>query len=297
MTEQMSSAELNQQPALPGLPPTAGTDDVGLAKLAQQLRSTAADGLMDPQYRVELRRQVLDTHPARTRDLTKGSIPAYWRVPVPGGTLFVATVEGLITCTDLTEDEPLFIRECMARFGMMPQRAEPPAGLARAIQGFVAHGRFRGKLNLTGVPAFQQRVLLKAMEIPRGEVRPYQWLAREAGQPQAARAVGTAMAHNPIPILIPCHRVVRSDYRIGEYGCGGPAKKKELLQLEGVDVGLLERMAAGGRRFLASRTTRIFCLPVCSAARRIQEENRVFLADDAQARAAGFRPCRKCRPA
>ena len=52
---------------------------------------------------------------------------------------------------------------------------------------------------------------MKALEIPRGEVRPYGWIAAEIGRPKAVRAVGTALGHNPIPLIVPCHRVVRSD--------------------------------------------------------------------------------------
>src|SRR5437879_3189574 len=66
-----------------------------------------------------------------------------------------------------------------------------------------------------GLTAFDQSVLRKALQIPRGQVRPYNWVAREIGHPAAVRAVGTALANNPTPYLIPCHRVIRADGVIG----------------------------------------------------------------------------------
>ena len=70
-----------------------------------------------------------------------------------------------------------------------------------------------------GVPPneFERAVLEKALEIPRGEVRPYSWIASEIGRPKAVRAVGSALAHNPVPLVMPCHRVVRADGMIGQY--------------------------------------------------------------------------------
>lgn len=70
------------------------------------------------------------------------------------------------------------------------------------------------------------------MRIPTGETRSYGWLARKVGRPRAARAVGRAMATNPLPIVVPCHRVVASDGSLRGYG-GGLAMKAALLRLEG----------------------------------------------------------------
>jgi O-6-methylguanine DNA methyltransferase len=76
--------------------------------------------------------------------------------------------------------------------------------------------------------------LIKAREIPAGQVRPYGWIASEIGRPKAVRAVGTALGRNPVPLLIPCHRVVRTDGRVGDYAFGPPAKRA-LLAAEGLD--------------------------------------------------------------
>jgi methylated-DNA-[protein]-cysteine S-methyltransferase len=84
-----------------------------------------------------------------------------------------------------------------------------------------------------GMSTFHREVLRMCFQIPRGKVSPYGELARRIGKPCAARAVGTAMARNPFPIVIPCHRVVRSDGAPGHYG-GGAALKRELLRREGI---------------------------------------------------------------
>jgi methylated-DNA-[protein]-cysteine S-methyltransferase len=81
--------------------------------------------------------------------------------------------------------------------------------------------------------AFRQRALRANFAVPRGRVSTYQRLAAHIGNAGAARAVGTAMATNPFPIIIPCHRVIRSDGTLGGYG-GGIEMKRALLEGEGV---------------------------------------------------------------
>jgi hypothetical protein len=111
------------------------------------------------------------------------------------------------------------------------------------------------------------------------------------------RAVGTALANNPIPYFIPCHRVVRTDGQIGNYGGGGPEAKRAILTMEGVRVNRLQELARAGVRYQGVRTTKIFCYPTCHTGRHALEKNIVWLRDEASARAAGFRPCKVCRPA
>lgn len=78
----------------------------------------------------------------------------------------------------------------------------------------------------------QQAIWLALREIPRGETRSYGWLARRVGRPTAARAIGAAVGANPIPLWLPCHRVVASDGTLHGFG-GGLAMKQTLLELEG----------------------------------------------------------------
>lgn len=90
-------------------------------------------------------------------------------------------------------------------------------------------------LDLSGATDFQRRIYKRLVEIPFGRVVSYGDLADELGDPGAARAVGQAVGANPLPVVVPCHRVVRSDGRLGGFS-GGLTRKVELLRLEGMDV-------------------------------------------------------------
>ncbi len=80
--------------------------------------------------------------------------------------------------------------------------------------------------------AFQRSVYQVACAIPPGTVRSYGWVAERLGKPRAARAVGQALAANPVPLLVPCHRVVASDGSLGGF-TAGIAWKQQLLEMEG----------------------------------------------------------------
>jgi O-6-methylguanine DNA methyltransferase len=144
--------------------------------------------------------------------------------------------------------------------------------------------------DLSDTTPFQERVLRVVEGISRGQVRPYAWVAREAGSPKASRAVGTVMANNPVPLLIPCHRVIKNDGTTGSYAFGAE-EKAGLLEGEGVPVGEL-----AGSPYLATPTTGIFCHATCANARRIKSENRRHFRSAEAAVNAGFRPCKVCRP-
>ena len=79
---------------------------------------------------------------------------------------------------------------------------------------------------------FQNKVWDTIRQIPHGEVRSYKWIAERIGKPKAVRAVGSAVGANAVSIFVPCHRVIRSDGRLGGYG-GGIERKRQLLALEG----------------------------------------------------------------
>jgi O-6-methylguanine DNA methyltransferase len=94
---------------------------------------------------------------------------------------------------------------------------------------------FDCRLDLSGSTPFQRRVWKATMEIPYGQVRSYKWVAGKIGNPSACRAVGHALAANPLPVIIPCHRVIRSDGQPGGFGgrAGNVQTKIEMLSLEG----------------------------------------------------------------
>ena len=92
-------------------------------------------------------------------------------------------------------------------------------------------------LNLSRLTGFSAKVLKQTCKIPRGKVATYSGLAAKLGKHRAARAVGTALANNPFPIIIPCHRVIRAGGTLGGFG-GGLKMKRELLDKEGVALNI-----------------------------------------------------------
>jgi O-6-methylguanine DNA methyltransferase len=141
---------------------------------------------------------------------------------------------------------------------------------------------------------FQRKALERLRKVPPGSVITYQALAAAVGAPESQRAIGNTMASNPVPIYVPCHRVIRSDGSIGNYG-GGVQCKVRLLRAEGfaLDPGQnrLPEQAVFGHR-----ETRIYCRSGCSAVRRAKQSSFLIFADAGQARQAGMRACRQCRP-
>jgi O-6-methylguanine DNA methyltransferase len=95
--------------------------------------------------------------------------------------------------------------------------------------------QLNGQLRIVGGTKFQRAVWEAMREIPLGGTVSYGELARKAGYPGASRAVGQAVGRNPIPLLIPCHRVIASDGTLGGFG-GGPALKRALLRAEGITL-------------------------------------------------------------
>jgi len=96
---------------------------------------------------------------------------------------------------------------------------------------------FPDSLDLSGATDFQKAVWNATRSIPCGETRTYAWVAQQIGSSQACRAVGGALARNPFPIIVPCHRVIASNGKLGGFS-GGLAMKRRLLELEDARVGL-----------------------------------------------------------
>jgi methylated-DNA-[protein]-cysteine S-methyltransferase len=90
---------------------------------------------------------------------------------------------------------------------------------------------FPDELDLNGATPFQRDVWQAVRQIPYGQTRGYAWVATEVGRPEAVRAVGQALARNPLPIIVPCHRVLGSDGGLGGFS-GGLKMKRSLLKLE-----------------------------------------------------------------
>jgi len=213
------------------------------------------------------------------------------------GPLLIAYSSAGLTAVWRGTDPEAFIAAYEGRHGrsLRALPAAPPeldTAIARRLHGERATVRF----DLRGLSEFERATLEKATEIPRGEIRPYAWIAREIGRPGAVRAVGSALGRNPIPLLIPCHRIVRSDGRVGDY-VFGTAEKETILRAEGVALDALAAEARARIRYHASDTTKIYCFPTCHHARRLTAPHLVTFPSDTTAQAAGYRPCKSCRPA
>ncbi len=213
----------------------------------------------------------------------------YTTVPGPLGILHVGFTSLGISSIVPTANEGEFLTAHSARVGRVAYPGDLPTRLAAQLRRVLDSGRL-GKLpvDLRVLTQFQREVLDITATIPPGEVRPYGWIARELANDGAVRAVGTALARNPVPIAIPCHRVVKSDGAIGNYAFG-PAMKRSLLEHEGMSE-------FGTLRYVGSATNDVFCYPTCRHARRIGVNNRVEFATPATAVAAGYRACSVCRP-
>ncbi len=160
----------------------------------------------------------------------------YTRLKTPIGRLLVVSgPEGLVRIAFETEAEDAALAEVASALG--PRVIGSDAEMAVPRDALSAY--FEGEpielpvdLRLASAP-FRRVVLERLREVPRGETVSYGELAARAGNPKAARAVGTACARNPVPIVVPCHRVLPGTGRLGSYR-GGPERKAALLELEGI---------------------------------------------------------------
>ena len=163
---------------------------------------------------------------------------AYDVVDSPIGPLLVAISDAGV-CRIEFDAEPERDEEVLARaFGARVLRAPRAVDRARRELDEYFEGRRRDfdlELDLRPVADFHRTVLERLAEVPYGQVTTYGTLAARAGRPRAARAVGTVMNRNPIPIVLPCHRVIGASGKLVGYG-GGLDRKVALLELEGATL-------------------------------------------------------------
>jgi O-6-methylguanine DNA methyltransferase len=229
-----------------------------------------------------------------------GLADSYLPLETPVGTVFVAWNSRGISAVMRRDDATAFAFEFTHQFQRRAIESDTTtASTLRPALEATIRGERKPPLpfDLHALTEFEQAVLRKALEIPRGQVRPYAWIAREIGHPRAMRAVGSALKHNPIPLLIPCHRVVLSDGQLGQYAMGGGEIKRALLAVEGAEPETLETLAQQHVQFYGSDTTNIFCFPTCRHARRVAPQHRITFSSARAAVARGYRPCKVCRPA
>ena len=185
-------------------------DEDALARLRGQLAEAAArDGLLDVAYR---------------------------EVATPVGSLLLAaTEEGLVRVAYESQDHDRVLATLAElispRVLRAPARLDPVARQLEEYFGGQRH-RFDVPLDFRLAHGFRRNVLGHLPDIGYGHTESYAQVAAAAGRPRAVRAVGTACALNPLPVVVPCHRVIRSDGSLGQYA-GGAAAKEILLHLEG----------------------------------------------------------------
>ena len=191
------------------LAPLYDTDPATLSRLRDSLVGAAADaGLLDIAYRT------LDT-------------------PV-GSLLLASTEQGLVRVAFDREDHDLVLvalaQSISPRILLSPARLD---GVARQLSEYFAGQRksFDVPLDFRLSSGFRRSVLAHLPEIAYGQTESYAQVAAATGNPRAVRAVGSACATNPLPVVVPCHRVVRSDGNYGQYR-GGEEAKRSLLMLE-----------------------------------------------------------------
>lgn len=161
---------------------------------------------------------------------------AYRTVDTPVGPLLLAATEhGLVRVAYAREGNDAVLQsladKVSPRILAAPARLDP---VAREVEEYFTgrRKRFDVPLDLRLASGFRLGVLTHLSDIAYGHTESYAQVAAAAGNPRAVRAVGTACASNPLPLVVPCHRVVRSDGTFGGY-VGGPEAKRTLLTLEG----------------------------------------------------------------
>lgn len=173
------------------------------------------------------------------RAVAGAATPIYYAaIDSPVGRVFVAASTTGVARVAFGRTDSAFVRQ--VRQQLHAEVVRSSARLGAILEQLDAY--FAGKRQSFAVPIdaqlmtpFQQRVLDAARQVPAGQLASYGDIARAIGQPKASRAVGQALGHNPIPIVIPCHRIVASNGKLGGY-IGGPTIKRKLLALEGARV-------------------------------------------------------------
>jgi methylated-DNA-[protein]-cysteine S-methyltransferase len=162
----------------------------------------------------------------------------FMETPV-GDVLVAASDEGVVEVSYLEHNGAFeSLRELERRGYLVYERQDTVRPVIDQLGEYFDHERreFDLQFDLSGVTDFTRAVLEATSRIPYGKVRTYGDVANEIGKPKASRAVGNALGRNPIPVIIPCHRVILSSGAMGWY-TGGPEIKRALLGIEGVPYG------------------------------------------------------------
>lgn len=272
---------------------------VGLLRQYRSLQSqlqdvarstTAAHGLQQA-------RRVLD---ARLREQGRPRLSLeIWHSPI-GDIRIGATHKGVVLVEFVRPNDP----DCLPRFQQHFTVDRSGTQTARLVQQLKEYfGGQRQQFDWTVDDSFmrsdfQREVLQATAEIPYGTVVTYQGIADIIEQPKAVRAVAQALRHNPVPIHIPCHRVLGSDGRLTGYAGNLVDLKQRILETEGIPVVATAKGPAIEKKhmYVGWRQRTSFCRPDCHTLKEQLAGERVLIPSQARARELGYEPCETCHP-
>jgi O-6-methylguanine DNA methyltransferase len=215
------------------------------------------------------------------------------------GPVFVGwTARGItaIRPADTPDAEAAFTGWYLGRTGRRIVRAIETDAIVHAAQAKLRDPAAADvPLDLQAATPFERDVLANVAQIRFGYARPFELIARELDQPCAPQSVAQVLAHNAVPLLVPCHRVVREDRCCSDgYVFGAPAQQR-LLEAEGLDAAAVDRVIESGFRYIENDGW--FCLPTCGdVASRFGTPGYAGLHSLSEAHARGLRACESCRP-
>ena len=241
-----------------------------------------------------------ETLAARLADL-RTRLVAYRIFASPLGRLLIARSEHGVTLVEYLDEGAGFEASRLRRAGVdAVEDGEETEALYRDVLDYLAGRRTRLDWRLDfrlSRSAFHRRVLDAAAAIPYGAVTSYASLARAIGQPSATRAVAQALRTNPLPIVVPCHRIVGADGALVGYAGDKITLKERLLAAEGVPTA---HARAGVRierdAMYVDSGEPEYCLPTCGSLGSLTLARLTLFASRERAEAAGLTPCTSCRP-
>ena len=269
-----------------GMNTMAETTELGAGTLSEEILA-AVRAEANPGFAQQLRGELRGRQARATENLW------WFDIELAVGTIRVVHDEQLVHLVD--NDMRRYELRAKYELGFAPQHGDSKRLRTAAEQVFAGRKRGSDIAFLGELTPFQQAVLRATSRIPRGGIRPYAWVAREAGNAGAVRAAGSTLAHNPVPFIVPCHRVVHTDWSLGKYSAGGPAVKYSVLAMEGMTERRLSWIQHAPR-FVGQLDSMEFCIAACTGLDESDPANLKGFRTPEDAVDAGFAPCEECRP-
>jgi methylated-DNA-[protein]-cysteine S-methyltransferase len=239
---------------------------------------------------------------ARLADL-KSRVLTYGIVPSPLGNILVARSEQGVSLVEYLGEATTLAGSRLRELTDV-ETVESSAEIARLrdeLLDFLAGRRrqlgWRLDLRLAG-SEFRRAVLEAAVDVPYGAVTSYATIARRVGKPGAERAVAQALRWNPLPIVVPCHRIVGSSGKLTGYAGDKLGLKRQLLDVEGVPTQPASKdfRVARETMYVRAGDDRAYCLPTCGDLPSHTLANLTLIASRDSVEALGLEPCSDCRP-